>query len=406
MTAQKLIWARLALFVLLFSINFEMVNLLGDGEKGLSISRITALGYAIVVMATVPLVMSKEGKAFTILLFCMQIVMIIVSVYNITEDYGRFFDESIFSCALIFWVLVCHQRSDPQVVIDGLLYFALGAAIISVLGIAGYGVEYDIDGRLILFGDNSNLIGVRMTVATMVLIYSSLRFFKTALPLSAACGFMALLTALFMIETGSRVAAISFFVALMIFYTRYMLWGRKFVFGALAMGAGLAVAVPYLVLATDIPLMDRLQRSYYEGDLAGRGDVWTMYLDELRNFDDFVIGHGYSGFDKLATHLFGQFMSPHNVLVEMLLLGGIVGLLIFLAMNFLALVGAIRQIRYADQILPLMLLMPYFGSVLSGQTLNVKLMWVVLATCFTPIMYRRSASLPVGWRTVNTVKAA
>lgn len=379
------IWARLALFLFLFSINFEMVNLLGDTDEGLSISRITAVIYAIALAMNVKLSLPKEVKLFAAILVLWQIVIIVVSVYNIADGYARIFDVSIFSCALIFVALVIHQGADPDAVSDGLIFFSIGAVMISILGIAGYGVEYDTDGRLVLFGDNSNLVGVRMTVATMVLVYSTVRFLKRSIWLSGAFGMMSLLTAVFMIETGSRVAALSLFLGLLIVYARYMLSGTKFVFGAVAMGVGLVAVVPYLVLATNIPLMERLQRSYYEGDLAGRGDVWSTYLEELHGFGDIVIGHGYSGFDKLSNHLFGEFMSPHNVLVEMLLLGGLFGSLLFLAMNFLAVKGALFQLRHAGRILPLMLLAPYFGSTLSGQTLNVKLMWVVLSLCFAPL---------------------
>ncbi|MBX3565278.1 MAG: hypothetical protein KF730_11975 [Sphingomonas sp.] len=384
-----------------------MVNLLGDADRGLSISRITAVIYGVAVMAGGKLRIPDDAKLFTRLLFMLQLLLILISIYNVSGEYTRVFDVSIFSCALIFVLLLWHQNFDPEAVFDGLIFFALGAVVISTLGIAGYGVEYDIDGRLTLFGDNSNLVGVRMTVATMVLIFSTVRFLGSKLWLSGIFGVMSLLTGLFMIETGSRVAALSLFAALLIFYARYLMFGRKFIFGAVMIGLGVIVAVPYLIFATDIPLVERLQRSYYEGDLAGRGDVWSSYLDELRGVEDFVIGHGFSGFDRLANHLFGGFMSPHNVLVETLILGGSLGVTLFLAMNFLAVLAAVRQLRLANRILPIMLLMPYLGSVLSGQTLNVKLMWVVVATCFAPFAAARATPrLHEQWRTTKTASAA
>jgi O-antigen ligase len=377
--------ARLALFAFLVSINFEMINLIGDGESGLSISRVTALIYGLVLVATTPLFVPNEAKVFVRFLIVLQIIIVMVSVYNIMPGFARVIDISFTSCAIIFLLLLCHQRQDPRVVADGLLYFAMGAVVISVIGLLGYGIDYDADARITIFGDNPNVAGVRMAIATMVLIELALRRFRKSTSTSLLLAAMAIPPTLFMIETGSRVAALALVVGLMVLYGKYMMRRRGFLLGSILIGIVLMTGVPYLILSSDLIVIDRLERSYYEGDLAGRGDLWNLYLSRLQDFGELIIGSGYSGFDRLSTYAFGGFMSPHNVFLEILILGGALGLVVFVAMNLIAVFGAIRQLRYRDDVLPLMLLVPYFGSILSAQTLNVKIMWVVLSICFMPL---------------------
>lgn len=404
---QGTIWSRAALFAFLVSLNFEMINLVGSGESGLSVSRVTAVIYGLVLLGTMPLALPREARNFTRLLIALQLLLALVSIYNMGAGFTRIIDISFTSCAVIFVLQVCHQRIDPDVVTDGLLYFALGAVFIAVLGINGYGVDYDEDMRLTIFGDNPNVVGVRMAVATMILLDAALRLFRRSTWLSLALGAMSLSTALFMIETGSRVAALSLFAGLMVLYARYMLSRRRFIVGFGLMGILLAAGVPYLILSANLVLIDRLERSFYEGDLAGRGDVWGGYLSQLQDFGELIIGHGYSGFDRMSVFMFGGFMSPHNVFIEILILSGVGGLLLFVAMNLLALAGAIRQLRHGGRVLPLMLLMPYSGALLSAQTLNVKLMWVVLGICFVPLATRGPGpDQGRSWRAARFARAA
>lgn len=398
--------ARFALFAFLVSINFEMINLIGDGESGLSASRVAALIYGLVLVGTIPLSVPDESKTFVRLLILLQIIMTAVSVYNMMPGFARVVDISFTSCAIIFLLLLCHQKWDPKAVTDGLLYFAFGAVFISIIGIMGYGIDYDADARLTIFGDNPNVAGVRMAIATMVLINAALRTFRRSTWTSIALAAMTLPPAFFMIETGSRVAALSLVLGLMVLYGKYMLRRRGFLLGSVFIFIILITGIPYLIVSSDILVIDRLERSYYEGDLAGRGDLWNLYLSRMQDFGELIIGSGYSGFDRLSTYAFGGFMSPHNVFIEILILGGALGLVVFAAMNVIAIIGAVRQLRHRDDILPLMLLVPYFGSILSAQTLNVKIMWVVLSICFIPLF--AAAPLPGttgAWRSSRVARA-
>ncbi len=85
----------------------------------------------------------------------------------------------------------------------------------------------------------------------------------------------------------------------------------------------------------------------------------------------------------MALYLFGEILSPHNVVIEVFLLGGVIGALIFIYFNFVAFRSAWTAFFRGKEALPMALLFCYGVSLMTGQTLNVKIFWLVIAFCFT-----------------------
>ena len=134
-------------------------------------------------------------------------------------------------------------------------------------------------------------------------------------------------------------------------------------------------------------LMLRLLQTVADQDLAGRDEVWVEIINIVQN--NLIFGIGQTGYFSI----FGL-ASPHNVFIEVLIYTGIVGLFLYLVFILRISIYAYKCIKIKGKILPLLLMSPIFGILLSGQILNMKLGWLVLAYIISVHLNEFSLSLP------------
>jgi O-antigen ligase len=326
------------------------------------------------------------GLAFLIIFFAA-----ISSIINIDGQSEKITDYSIIFCIILFIVSMSHQEKFPDLIKYGLIYFSFGSAVIGLITIFGFGTEYDADGRLTIFGDNANLVGLRMSIAFSVFAFLIMQGGRGVL-FKLLLGAASLLVFSVMITTGSRSAFISLSVSLMVLIFSNMKTVKSLFLSSIALTI-LSSGIYWYLFETENALSDRLVKSYTERDTAGRGDVWQLYANELLDANKLIFGLGFSGFEDTSRRLFNSVLSPHNVLLEVALISGVSGLLVFVILNAKAGVSAVRLYRKNRFILPFMLLSQYFASVITGQTLNNKIMWLILAFSFTALVPTRRISL-------------
>ena len=107
-------------------------------------------------------------------------------------------------------------------------------------------------------------------------------------------------------------------------------------------------------------------------DLSGRDDFWSEIL--ITASENLFFGIGQSGYFMS----FGN-ASPHNVIIEVLIYTGLVGVLFYLLFLYKIVIFALKSFQRNDLILPILLLSPIFGTILSGQILEMKLGWLLFA---------------------------
>ena len=365
--------ARVALYLFVFSLNFEIFNLLGDFGN-LSIGRLTGLIY----IGTLLLIGTKfKLNRFHNLLYTLITFFVIISIssmLHLNEISYTIFDISLFQNGVLFFVLLIHERNDQGVLEKSLYSLSLGSLIFCVLYLMGIGINYNQGGRLSIFGDNPNGIGIRMVVSMTFLIYygilSSMRLSlkRVALILPIPIMFFILL------ETGSRVSVISFVLLTVIMLILYFLVDpiKRFVPSMIFFGLVLGLMIPF-ILSNEL-ILYRLLASK-EGDLAGRDIIWQFYIEYILKSP--LIGYGYSGFAKIANLNNGG--SPHNVFIGVLLYGGLFALLPFVWFNGQVFFNGLRMYVMKKEYLGLLLFIPYIGMIISGQSLINKLMWFILA---------------------------
>jgi O-antigen ligase len=186
-----------------------------------------------------------------------------------------------------------------------------------------------------------------------------------------------------MVDTGSRVATISLILsitaAVFMIYKNHN--SRKILIGFLVFILGLTFLFNYMV-SQEI-LKKRLRETYFSGDLAGREIIWPAVLGLIKK--NILFGVGETGYRLFCLKEFGDYASPHNVILEILAYTGIIGLFIYLKFIYHLIYGSYMSYKKEFHIMPLLLLIPTFGFVLSGQALNVKIVWAIYALAASSI---------------------
>ncbi len=366
--------ARFALYLFMFSINFEVFNLFGD-SGALSVGRLTGFIYIGAFYYANYRVSLYQLNNLFISLIAFILLILVTSTFHINYLSDRIIDISLVQNIVLFFLLLNHEKYEPGVLKKSIYAFAFGSSLLGVFYIYGIGVEYT-GGRLSLFEDNENAIGIRMAISSIYLINSFFALSKKFYFKKSLIVLPVPLLIIVMMGTSSRVAFISFCVmllALLGFY--FLIHPIKRLFPIVMISGLVAYFFIPFILSNDL-LINRLLASK-SGDLAGRGDIWLSYIPSI--WKSPIFGYGFSGYEKISMNIFGQLVSPHNVIIEVLLYSGFAGFAFYMWFNAQVIFSAFRMYSIKKECLGLVLLIPYAGGVLSGQVLVTKLMWFILA---------------------------
>lgn len=108
------------------------------------------------------------------------------------------------------------------------------------------------------------------------------------------------------------------------------------------------------------------------GDTSNRDLIWDALLVYFT--DNFLFGIGRTGFVSIVGE-----MSPHNVLLEIFIYTGFVGVIIFCFFYFFIIRKAFQRIKFENNALPFILLIPISFLFFSGQIFDKKIVWVILS---------------------------
>jgi len=367
---------RICLYVFLFSLNFEVWDPFQTNGY-FSISKLTGIIYFLV---SVPAIIKyKTGQNYKPILSYIGIffgVLLFVNAINADSLTNRILDFTILQNIILFWILINHTRKEPLILEKGLLFFSLGAVTLAFLYYNGIGIEITNDGRVSIFGDNQNAIAQRMTFGITVIVMVVL---QNRLQLNKKRFLLLLLTPLLfglLVATGSRLSllslAIIFIAGLVLLKTKnYLIKGLIFLIGIIVFSL-----MMYFAFENEM-LRDRFLASIQEGNLSDRDVIWQHILPLIRQ--NMIFGVGQSGYTAYCMDLFGRYMSPHNVILEILCFTGFVGLLIYFGFLYQTIRLGYLSYKKEGYLLPLLLSITVFGILLGSHILEVKLGWTILA---------------------------
>jgi O-antigen ligase len=366
---------NIALFIFFFSINFEVWDPTGSGY--LSISKITGFLYFVTLVPQLQSFLKMtEIKAFMKPLLLFFLLLTVMNIINVNFISSEVFDFSIFQNLILLILLYNHNRKEPKILEKAMLAYGIGSIFFALLFYMGIGVESSTDGRIQMFGDNENVIGVRMCISTIYLVYfilqNPLKIGPKRFYLSAGFPFMFLL----LVATGSRVAflsfAASFITATALFKSKRFYWKLLFLLIGIIIGVYL-----WSYITVSGTLYDRLLRSVNSEDLSDRNIIWNSILPLIKANP--ILGVGTTGYGLFCYTTFGRFVSPHNVILEILCYTGCFGLLIYLFFLFKVVKKSYIGYKTTGTIVELLLLIPILGTILSAQILLLKIGWVLYA---------------------------
>lgn len=342
---------------------------------------------AFYLLIMVPIVTSNLGtalstyKSLTRLPFAF---FVLLTIMNFIYSRGSsVVDMTLLACIVMFYLFLVHSIDDGKAIEHAIIGYGLGSCILSILFYFGVGVEYDVDYRLWMFGSNPNELGTCICLGMFVVLIKfivedilHLKLFKFIFVVPILLSFPIILA------TGSRTAL---FELLLMFIITIIIYPTKKTFLKVFMiigGAYLAYFYLSRLVNTDMSIARRLLTTFEEGNTGGRTEIWERYIPHI--FEHPIFGIGEAGFNTLGQDLNlvdsrGYGLSPHNVIIEVLLYTGFVGLSIMIAFWGKVAKRAFLIFKETKAILPLLVTIPILADILSGQILNAKFAWLIYA---------------------------
>lgn len=363
------------------------------GNRPLSAGLLAVALYFISLLAlpirqNVNICANKLGKYIMLPLVYVFLISVMNTIYF--NGSSEIFPFAVFMDWILFLALLAHSVDDSRA-IDFCLYgLSFGAIILSVLFFFGIGVEVNITregDRLSMFGSNENVLGIFQCIGSCVIL--NLFIFEDRLHLRSLKWLFIMplvLSASMVFATGSRTALL---ILVLIYGCSIMTLNTKRKFLKFLLIVGGIAAFIYgagKFLASESAMAQRLLLTLTEGSTGGRTDIWIAYLKYFPNHPLFGVGN--SGMIDIATvngvgttDITGSVtaLSPHNVLVELLMTTGLVGffiMCIFWKNIWKAAYKTFRNYRYS---LPIILSILILSVILSGQILGEKYAWIIYA---------------------------
>ncbi len=275
---------------------------------------------------------------------------------------------------LLMWICFNLFRY-PEICRNSLLLFVAACAILSVLQVFGVGTVQVAQGRSSLFGDNANTVGTTLSLGLIALVgltYGRIKV-ERRITLFAWTVFPIIGTA--MVMTGSRGALIALVLGIALLVIRDGTWRTKLKIGSIAV-----LAIGFLVFAalSDDAMRTRLERSFYQGDTAGRdkihGHAWVMIFEKP------MLGWGpVYNVVELGSRLGRSVRDPHSLYLSVLTEAGVLGSVLFFSGLGLLVKAAWQARLRIEGALPMAMIGCFLIVSLSGSWQNRKLFWLTAA---------------------------
>lgn len=266
------------------------------------------------------------------------------------------------------------------------------------LFILGIEVRIESDSRISMFRENANALGVYMCLSSIVILNDfilndDLHMKKWRYLWLIA--FVPIVNLLF--ATASRVAFISFALSVVVIILLHPVGSKSGKLFLLIGGILASVYTVNMLTNTDSVIMRRINDTVETGDISNRDKITEELLPYVARSP--ILGYGNTGYVEVARATVGLLRSdkalgdsPHNVIIELLLITGISGLLLWLVFWFN--VGKESWILFRKKRLLLagLMLIPILGLILSGQILDAKWAYIVYAYVMVEYYYYRNPS--------------
>ncbi|MGM9795783.1 MAG: O-antigen ligase family protein [Candidatus Aphodosoma sp.] len=355
--------------------------------------------YFLSLFSFIPM-MKKIGSYHGKFVWNILIFIVFFTLVNILNKCGYntpVFPFSMFMCFILMLFLLVHSLIDSKALSYCMYGMAFGGILMSIFFALGIGIEIGEDLRLVMFGENANALGIYMGLSSIIILddfilNDELQLKKFRFVFIVA--FIPIVGLLF--ATGSRTAFLIFALSIFAIIGFYP---TKSAFGKIAffiLGIACCAYAFNKLVDSDSILIERLTTTVEEGNSSGRDKITESLIPYV--FESPLWGYGQTGYVKVAQKALGKVSvfgnvvygySPHNVIMELLMYTGIIGLVLWI--KFWWEIGKESWILFRKQRLLMAGLMciPMLACILSGQLLTAKWAYILYAYILSEYYYFR-----------------
>ena len=363
------------LFIFAFTLAFERAF---PFLPGLSFPKAAAILYlASLILNPSYMRVLLEIKANK-LIFMLLGIWLLLNVFNGgLLKYGiEDLDIPFFLNIALVWILLNHERLDPGILEKALIYFSLGYFCLVIIYYLGFYQTLS-NGRVLIGKALPNALGMGGVFAICgALKLLRMRFNYSFFVKPLIC-IGALMIISLILATGSRssLLALVFVVGIFFFWSSI-----KVKLGLIIVGIILIpLALPFFSI-----IIERSSSTIENVEFGGRLMYWVFMLEVISQ--NILLGVGQGGYNFLTNLQFGHSPSPHNVFVEVFILGGLTAFVLWLWLLKVVLAQGLYSIRYEKNLTKLMLAPPILLIGVSGQIFNNSLVFYVFALIFSTTM--------------------
>ena len=378
---------RFFLGLYFFSIHFEMWDPLNTGVDYL-ITKITTTIY--IVFSFFIILINRQLKNRISLslnehkFFLINIALIFLIPTFLDLANSQSFNLIHFLNTLVFFLILIHDKIDKGAIRYGINSFIFGGCFLLLFIVLGVETDYSWPGRLSIFGVNQNLIGINICIIILIILS---HFFTKKSILNKNKYFLITLIPFFIIvlaSTGSRTAVFTLLfggIIYFLFKNSRSTFLRLFtiLFGAIF------VQIIFSFFLNDSVIGQRISDSIIEGDLSGREIYWEklfILTNDLTKFE-YIFGIGYKGFNNFTYMNFEDSINAHNVFIQSFFEGGLVSLILLIMLCFYIIKKSFLNYRMFSNPFFLVLLVPIFALMFTGQVFGVKIIYGLFALILT-----------------------
>lgn len=284
-----------------------------------------------------------------------------------------FLDYILYLCVLNHSI---HNKDAVHDLMHGLIY---GASIMSVFYVLGIGVEVKtmLDGdRFSVLEMNSNVLGLIESITFIVTLNDFILNKEISNKKRMFYGILMLLQLELILATASRTAfliiSISFIFSILLTNISRNKKILLIFFGLIVFACGII----YLI-SQDSVIMVRMFSSHDEGSMSGRTDIWEELLPEIPN--NIILGRGETGYSVIVQKVLGHFVSPHNEIIFMLLVSGVIGTAAMCLFWYKSFKKGYAKYKIDHDPIAVLVFVPILFAILSQQILYEKFGWISCA---------------------------
>ncbi len=197
-------------------------------------------------------------------------------------------------------------------------------------------------------------------------------------PLNVAYPWLALLAVMLGASRGGLLTALVALLVVPLLFGRLGVLPRFALFVAIAAGAWIGfdlIPTAFPTLQANIERLGEVDEQLMGGTLTGRTDIWAAGFQVYRTSP--VVGVGMGGFNRAIQPIHGSARSPHNAFLSVAVGSGAIGLLLFLGLMIVPLVGVLAN--PARRVEHLVLYMALVVSMMPTNSDDDKYVWFILA---------------------------